>query len=165
MSLHKPKRQYPIKEYIITTFLDIEGAFDNITFDAINTHISELDVSPYVKAWIKYMLSHRTIYIEGGQVKVTATKGIPQGGVLSLLLWIIIMNSLLKRLSDLGFISNGYADDLNINCIGNYLSTLTERIQAAMKVVEVWCLRVGLRVNPNKSELIIFSNKRKFDGY
>lgn len=155
------------KEYMLSTFLDIEGAFDNISLNAINEHISECGVSPSVRAWIKYMLSHRTICFtgQGAQVIATATKGTPQGGVLSPLLWIIIMNSLLKRLSERGFRVNGYADDLNINCTGKYLSTLTERTQTALKIVESWCTEVGLKVNPNKSEIIIFTHKRKFDGY
>lgn len=155
------------KEYMMSTFLDIEGAFDNITFNAINRHLNTYEISPHVKSWIKFMLSHRTICYtgQGTQVYATATKGTPQGGVLSPLLWIIIMNSLLRRLNEQGFRTTGYADDLNINCIGKHLSTLTERTQAAMKIVESWCTEVGLKVNPSKSEIIIFTNKRKFDGF
>lgn len=155
------------KEYMLSAFLDIEGAFDNISFDAINRHILDCGVDPPVRKWISFMLSHRTICYanQGVPFTVTAMKGTPQGGVLSPLLWIIVMNSLLMRLRSRGFSVTGYADDLNINCIGKYISTLSERLQLAIQVVETWCLEVGLSVNPSKSELIIFTNKRNFEGF
>jgi len=155
------------KEYMLSTFLDIEGAFDNVSFNAINSRIYECDISSYVKSWIRFMLAHRTICFinQGERVTITATKGTPQGGVLSPLLWIIVINTLITRLSEHGFAVNGYADDVNINCVGKHISTFTERMQFALNILENWCSEVGLKVNPTKSELIIFTNKRSFEGY
>lgn len=161
------KKAIENKEFMISTFMDIEGAFDNITFDAINEHINGCNANTYVQAWIKFMLANRLItYSEMGRtMTVKAIRGTPQGGVLSPLLWIVVMNSLLHKLHDNGFKATGYADDLQISCRGKFLSTLTERTQAAIKLVEQWCIKVGLKVNPMKSDTIIFTKNRKLEGY
>lgn len=76
------------------------------------------------------------------------------------------MNDLLT--SQHSFKGNGYADNSNINCggksRGKYLNTLTERTQSALRIVERWCLDVGLGMKPNKSDQIIFTKKR-LQGY
>lgn len=71
------------KEYLLATFMDIAGAFDNITFDAIEMHLNRCNLNANVCGWIKHMLTHRLITVEmhGCKVTVTATRGTPQGGV------------------------------------------------------------------------------------
>lgn len=154
------------KEYMISTFMDIEGAFDNVTFDAKNNNIAECGANHRVRLWIKSMLEFRNInyFHNGRMVTVRATRGNPQGGVLSPLLWLIVMNSLIKRLHEHGFKTLGYADDLCVSCRGKFLSALSDRTQAAIKMVEVWCQEMGRRVNPTKSEIIIFTKKQEPTG-
>ena len=56
----------------------------------------------------------RRIAIKLGSESITfmATKGCPQGGVLSPLLWTIVMDDLLRLLYKEGVDAQGYADDL-----------------------------------------------------
>lgn len=113
------------------------------------------------------MLTNRTITVQTNNHNITvlATRGTPQGGVLSPLLWIIIMNKLLQKLHADGFKAIGYADDLTVINQGKYLNTLCDRNQAAVRIVETWCNEVGLKVNPEKSDCIVFTKKRKMDGF
>ncbi|RZK37795.1 MAG: hypothetical protein EOO61_08560, partial [Hymenobacter sp.] len=161
------EKTFSDKEFLLATFLDIEGAFDNVTFDAINSNIAECGANPRICSWIKSMLEHRDISYSHNGILVTirATRGTPQGGVLSPLLWLAVMNSLLKKLNSHGFKTIGYADDLCICCRGKHLSTLSDRTQFALKLVEEWCREVGLRVNPGKSETIIYTKNRILSGY
>ena len=46
-------------------------------------------------------------------VKFTTSRGCPQGGVLSPLLWHLVVNSLLTRLSRGDIFIQGYADDMS----------------------------------------------------
>ncbi|KAL1457413.1 hypothetical protein WDU94_007649 [Cyamophila willieti] len=55
----------------------------------------------------------------------------------------------------------GYADDFVIVVRGKDKTTLTELLQYALSIVERWCLRKGLRVNPLKTTLVPFTNKYK----
>lgn len=71
--------------------MDIAGAFDNLTFDAIERSLKEHNFNSDIIRWIVYMLKHRKIIYElnGTVMKVSATRGTPQGGVLSQTLWIL----------------------------------------------------------------------------
>lgn len=155
------------KEFMVSTFMDVEGAFDNVSFEAINKHLLDCGTNEIIRNWISFMLSHRKInfYHKGEQVSATATRGTPQGGVLSPLLWLIVMNSLLVRLESNKIEAIGYADDLQFCCRGKDMRTISDRTQFAVKIVEEWCLEVGLRVNPAKSESIIFTKNRIKDGF
>lgn len=127
------------KEYLIATFMDIAGAFDNISFEAVNTHVVSCGLHIQITNWIKYLLSHRSIHVEttGKQVIAKAARGTPQGSVLSPTLWILVMDSLLKRLQSDGHTAIGYADDLTVICRGKDLSTMSNRTQQAIKIVEM----------------------------
>ena len=46
--------------------------------------------------------------------------------------------------------------------VGRDTQTASELMQNALSKIENWCYRVGLTVNPNKSELLLFTNKRKY---
>ncbi|GAB0090815.1 hypothetical protein DMENIID0001_055780 [Sergentomyia squamirostris] len=62
------------------------------------------------------MLRSRTVETGSGchQVAARVTQGCPQGGVLSPLLWSLVVDELLVELSDHGMTAVGYADDLAI---------------------------------------------------
>ncbi|XP_067208430.1 uncharacterized protein [Linepithema humile] len=88
-------------------------------------------------------------------------RGCPQGGVLSPLLWCLVADGLLRALDDRGFTAQGYADDVAILVRGPFLETLLELMQGALEVVEEWCQRTGLAVNPLKTGLTVFTRKYK----
>lgn len=75
------------------------------------------------------------------------------------------MDELLSILHREGFEVIGYADDLTVICRGKFLSTLCERTQRALNLIERWCKKVGLAVNQKKSEVTVFTNKRKLLHY
>ena len=87
-----------------------------------------------IRRWIKYFLTKRQITYElsGKKYAVLATKGAPQGGVLSPLLWILVMDELLVKLKNAGYTVIGYADDLVLICRGKFISTLCDLTQNAL---------------------------------
>lgn len=48
---------------------------------------------------------------------------------------------------------------------GKFLGTLCDITQRALNIIENWCKKVGLSVNPNKTELIIFTKKRNLTDF
>lgn len=74
------------------------------------------------------MLSKRTICANLGDTnkRIRATKGCPQGGVMSPLLWCLVVDSLITRLNNAGFYTQGYADDLAIVIRGKVPMVLTD---------------------------------------
>ena len=59
------------------------------------------------------------------------------------------------------FSSYGYAVDIAISIRENLLNTLRNLMICALKLVKSWCETKGLKVNPLKSNVIIFTRKCK----
>lgn len=75
----------------------------------------------------------------------------------------MVVDSLLHHLNNQGLFTLGYADDLTILIRGKHAETVSELMQLALKLVEEWCDRENLKVNPNKSTLIPFTRKIKLE--
>ena len=153
------------KEVALGVFLDIEGAFNNTSFDSISDSCRTFGLDNTVIRWIQVMLESRIITSSDGIAKVhsTVARGCPQGGVLSPLLWCLVLDGLLRNLNEAGVYAQGYADDLAIVVTGRFPSTIKELMQGALRKVEQWCHTHGLSVNPEKTEVVPFTNKRGVD--
>ncbi len=141
----------------------IEGAFDNTSYSSIVRACKRKGLKESNARWICSMLSSRIITAgaRDSSVVITTNRGCPQGGVLSPILWKIVVDSLLYNLSNAGFEVQGYADDLAIMVRGKFDSTIRDRMMIAMDTVFGWCQEHGLSVNPSKTVLVPFTRKRK----
>ena len=81
--------------------------------------------------WTSHMLSNRFLKATKGNTTVrgNVSPGAPQGGVVSLLLWCLMANSLLEKLASVGFQEVDYADDILIIERGPFLHTMLARLQ------------------------------------
>lgn len=158
----KIEKSLSIKEQALCSFLDIEGAFDNTSFDCISRSISRKGVDLSTCKWIESMLKSRTIKstIADESLTVSVAKGCPQGGVLSPILWSIVVDELLVILDNAGIDSQGYADDIAIIVRGKFNNTISEIMQHAFNLVEKWCIETELRINPKKSTIVLFTKSR-----
>lgn len=149
-------------ESALGAFLDIEGAFDKVSLDSITSSLSSRCVQPSIVRWITAMLSNREVRLEinGCVVQGSVVRGCPQGGVLSPILWNLVMDSLLVRLNDSGLYSLGYADDLLILLVGKFESSLCELMNTALAIVAEWCRESELSVNAEKTVLVMFNRRR-----
>ena len=154
------------KQFCLAAFLDVEGAFDNTSYSIIGEALRDHSVSPIIVEWVISMLRNRvlTANLRGVTENRIPAKGCPQGGVLSPLLWILVADSLLRRVRDLGFESIGYADDFVIISKGSFATTVYDRMQVALKAVEEWCNNAELSVNPSKTVLVLFTKNRNLLG-
>ena len=68
------------KRTALGIFLDIVGAFDNITHKGIADALRELEVSHLLVHWIENLWRHRTVQVElnGEKIKREVVKGIPK---------------------------------------------------------------------------------------
>jgi hypothetical protein len=98
-------------------------------------------------------------------VRVAVVRGCLQGGVLSPLLWCLVVDDLIARLNTGGVYCQGYADDICLLAGGKFPNMVSELMQGALYTVERWCDEVGLSVNPGKTDLVVFTKKRKLNGF
>jgi hypothetical protein len=109
-------------------FLVIEGAFDNTSFNAITTAARERGLEETYCRWVRSMLESRLVHTSLMDSSLTArvTGGCPQGGVLSPLLWSLVVDRLLTAANDLGFNTFGYVDDIVIIVQGKFPHTVVQ---------------------------------------
>lgn len=159
------ERSFEIGEVALGCFMDIEGAFDNTSFQVIRRALDERGVGPVVVRWINSMLRDRAVEASvcGHRTSLWVAKGCPQGGILSPILWCMVVDSLIKKLNEQGIFAQGYSDDLTILVRGKFESTLGDRVRTSMRIVEGWCQESGLKVNPDKTSLVLFS--RRYTGF
>ena len=102
------------------------------------------------------MLSNRLLSSELGYVniRVRVNGGCRQGGILSPLLRLIVVDSLFRCLSNQVFNVVGYADDLFIIAKGPFLENLKKVMKGAIKVVEDLFMSTAHIVNASKTEAI-----------
>lgn len=137
--------------------LDFSSAFNSIDHDILIAVLSSLNVSFSAIAWFRSYLSGRSQRVrldDSYSDFCNISAGVPQGGVLSPLLFSIFINSATK------FISSSYhlyADDLQIYHHFNVdeLSAGIVRINSDLCNIDSWAKAYGLLINPSKSQAMI----------
>ena len=113
---------------------------------------------------MKHGFIKRCLFIQSdpnNKIQVMVKKGSPQGGVLSPLLWNMMVDSLLPKLNEEGFCTYGYADDISIVLNGTSMWQLCNKMQNALDITSNWCQRNSLNLNSDKTILIAFTHKRR----
>ena len=92
------------QEIALGIFLDIEGAFNNTSYDSMCAALARHGVDHTIVRWIRATLEGQlaTVTLGGFSRSVAVSRGCPQGRVLSPLLWCLVVNELLARLNEAG---------------------------------------------------------------
>jgi hypothetical protein len=154
------------KQIALCAFLDIEEAFDSTSFNAITTAARERGLEETCCRWVGSMLESRLVHssLMGSNVTAQVVGGCLQG-VLSPLLWNLVVDRLLVETNDLGFSTFGHADDMVIIVQGKFAHTVWELMQGALDVVVKWGVKEGLNISPHKTTIVPFTNRRKVDDF
>jgi hypothetical protein len=69
------------KEFALSVFLDVKGAFDNTSFESMDDAASDHGVCSTINRWIDFMLRSRSVFfdIRGVTVHMSVLRGCPQG--------------------------------------------------------------------------------------
>jgi Reverse transcriptase (RNA-dependent DNA polymerase) len=115
------EKSLPTQRMSLAVFVDIEGAFDNTSFDTITKAARNKGVNECTLKWINTMLKNRLIRssLDDEEVNYNPTRECPQGGCLSPILWCLVVDSLICQLAKEGLFVTVYADDLSIVVSGN----------------------------------------------
>jgi hypothetical protein len=110
--------------------------------------------------WIRATLDGRVAVASlNGSMRIAISGGLPAEGVLSPILWCLLVDGLLARLSGNGVFIEGYADDMCLLAVGKLPNMVSGLVHWALLTVEKWCNEVGLSVNPDKTGLVAFTGK------
>ena len=102
------------KKDVLAAFLDVQGAFDNVNIDLLLTKLADIGCPYNLIKFVKHICTDRHIFtVETESNYQTANKGLPQGGVLSPLLYCIYVAAIINNIPSKVNISQ-FADDLVI---------------------------------------------------
>ena len=134
--IHKIEKRIANKGFVLGTFLDIEGAFDNVSFKAISEAIHQSPLDSATSGLIKNMVTNRhvTITHKNATRRIKTKRGCPQGGVLSPFLWNLVIDDLLQYTAKHipGYIQ-AFADDIMSLAEGEDLDVIWQRTQTTIK--------------------------------
>lgn len=135
---------------------DIEKAFDSVWHDGLVYKLSRLGFPTYLSKMIQNFMADRTFTVHVGGARSTARRipaGLPQGSVLSPTLYSIFVSDLrLDRFTHTAC----YADDTAMYVSANRTATICKRLQRSLTVVERYYSRWKIRINPTKTQAILF---------
>ncbi|CAK1590978.1 unnamed protein product [Parnassius mnemosyne] len=150
------------QQVTVLTLLDFSKAFNTVDFDVLLAVLSSLNISPKVIGWFHSYLRGRRqrVQIQDTFYDWSVVKaGVPQGGVLSPLLFSIFINSIC---SDITSLYHKYADDLQIyfQCKIAALPNTIRLINEDLIRIYHWCNSFGLKVNQLKTQAIIIGSSK-----
>lgn len=151
------------KRKAICILFDIKQAFDKIWHDGLINKLIEIKLPKYLILWIMGFLENRTFIVKIKEVssnKLNIGCGVPQGAVLSPILFGIYINDLPQNNRRNNRYSFLFADDLAyLHLVKNVSKRVEAAINKHLGVIEKWLADWRLSMSPEKCNFIIFSNK------
>uniref|UniRef100_A0A1I8IBT3 Endo/exonuclease/phosphatase domain-containing protein n=1 Tax=Macrostomum lignano TaxID=282301 RepID=A0A1I8IBT3_9PLAT len=153
------------KQLACGLFVDFEGAFDNVLFRSFRNSLSRRNVRHSIVRWIYFMIRKRfvTSTLMGVTLTRAVMKGGPQGGVLTPLLWNLVMDELLTADIPSSITRAGYADDVAAVVSGPDPATLRNLMQQFADKAADWATQHGLKISVTKTVAVVFTKRRKWE--
>ena len=138
--------------------IDLSRAFDTVCHEKLLFDILNLDISPILKKFLASYLRGRQQYVEfrGSKSKYRIVRqGVPQGGVLSPLLFNLYMSSMPDPPGNIVIVS--YADDCQVMSFGPKFQNICEEINPYLDQLTKWFKERHLEISPEKSTATLFT--------
>ena len=138
------------------------AAFDNVWHNGLGYKIYQLDLPTKLCRWLSDFLVGRVtqVKIEGFlSPKVYPKAGVPQGSNLNPLLFLIYVNDMPNPTHHQTNKSQ-FADDAGQWAVSKNIDLEAEYLQRDLDKLARWCAKWRIKLNPEKTKVIIFSKSR-----
>ena len=145
---------------LVAVFCDLSNAFDRVWHTGLLYKLSQCGVHGALLRWLRAYLADRSFCVQfEGQTSSSRKikSGVPQGAILSPLLFNVMMRDLP---SVLGVHTADYADDVAFFSYGPDLGITTDKIQTQLNKFFEWTKMWGLSINHLKTKCMLFTNKK-----
>lgn len=145
---------------VLAAFLDISSAYDNVSLPILKHKLNQLKVPVVLINFILNILLERSITLrDSNEPARIVWKGIPQGSVLSPILYNIYTYDLEYSLgNDVKVLQ--YADDLLIYNINKSIDNAKFTLDSSLHQLKNWLFQNNLELTPSKSTIVLFSRCR-----
>ena len=141
----------------MSIFFDIEKAYDKTWRHGILRDLFDLGLRGNLPIFIKNFLKLRRFQVRLGTILsdfYLQEEGVPQGSVLSVTLFSLKINNILKQLPSTVY-GSLYVDDLQISCQGKDMRFIERQLQMAINNIIKWTNTNGFKFSSDKTCLCI----------
>ena len=148
------------KKHHVSVMIDLTKAFDTVNHEILLEKMELYGIRERGLNLFRNYLSNRKSFVRLGS-KISSLKttnvGVPQGSITGPILFLIYIN-------DLPNISNVlkplmFADDTTLSSSHKSLGPMVDCLNSELDKIMTWCVANKLTINPQKTEVIRFSNQ------
>ena len=150
-------KRKPVDRTVLVA-LDLRAAFDTVNINKLLSITLASKIPKYTKRWLCSYLRGRQTCVEFRNAKYTFRKvraGVPQGGVLSPILFNVYMPGL--RTPPDGIKLTSYADDCTAYASGPTIPPIFEKLNSYKTTLHEWLEEHDLELSPGKSKATVFT--------
>ena len=140
--------------------LDVEKAFDAVWRLGLIHKLNSIELKIPIIKWINSFLSQRNVYVKIN-TSVSAcfcpTAGVSQGSVIAPILFLIYVSRLPKMKAQI----SQFADDFALYYRSRSTQLIQNNLQSSLNSLIDWCDHLKIKINPNKTQYMIFKNPSK----
>ncbi|XP_044766221.1 uncharacterized protein LOC123322344 [Coccinella septempunctata] len=152
-------------EYLMAVFADVKKAYDNISLQDMRREIINIGLSNKFSKLVFNLYNNRKIFLRVGSTilgpRITS-RGLPQGGILSPLLFVIVFHRLEKIFCPSLKILQ-YADDILLYVASKTFEECRNLLSVALNVFEKYLFLKGQELSQSKTVVCTFTKKTSFD--
>ena len=147
------------KQKVVCCLLDATAAFDKLCHQTLKKQLQTLAIPIQSKSLIESYLENRSVQVSINGVTAnsfTPKAGVPQGGILSPILFAFFVADLVKVKFN-GLSISQYADDICFWIRSASPLLARKKMQSVLDQISEWCKGKKITLNTGKSEAILFS--------
>ena len=150
----------------VLVLLDFSSAFDTIDHPILVHHLhTDFGFTDTVLQWFSTYLTDRKHYVSlcnHCSAFAAVHSGVPQGSVLGPILFTMYIKPLSAIIDSHSIIHHSFADDLQLQMSAppDRISELLHSMQSCISDVKAWATANMLKLNDNKTELMLVTSKR-----
>ncbi len=156
--VHKGLNRKKPSHRTVSVAIDLSRAFDTVDHQLLLDDINNLHLNDFIKRFLCAYLRGRQTYVVFRNSKCKYRKmkqGVPQGGVLSPVLFNLYMASMPQPPGNIKLVT--YADDSNILNSGPVVEPIVKDLNSYLNVLDTWFKSRNLFISPAKSSATLFT--------
>ncbi|KAL4126020.1 hypothetical protein QTP88_010252 [Uroleucon formosanum] len=148
------------RSQVDVVYSDLAKAFDTVNHSVLLRILETSGFGEPLLSWFGSFLVNRLQWVKLFGIKsniFSSTSGVPQGGHLSPILFLLFVNSVRNALPLCKLLC--FADDMKLFMEINSAADC-ENLQSSLDCFVSWCLKIGLKVNASKCRVMTFTRSR-----